>query len=129
MRDRRHAELQQREDTLTTAMTFAALGTVGLPGYLVGRQIWTWLREGYWPAKSLHDWLFEVGAGGPYTSWLGVQRIIDWLLSMPLSLAMLFIGLMLCWLISIPLTPVQEEMGRYRLEEHRKAREAAKNDA
>lgn len=78
---------------------FPTLGAFIVWGY----QIYDFLRNGVWekfPASRLlgvpsYDW-FQTS-----TEWLGVQRILDWLIEWNLGLWLAVIGMLWLWLNDI----------------------------
>lgn len=83
-------------DTALELNGFLALALIGLPGFIVGGQLLTWLRYGYWNKRPLNEMLIRNDLY-PWTDWAGIQSIVDWFLGMPLSLAaaLLVIAVML----------------------------------
>lgn len=73
-------------DTAREATVFLSLAFIGIPGWIVVNQVYIWLRHGFWPSQPLYAFLMEHRLY-PWTDWQGVQRILDWLLTMPLALA------------------------------------------
>ncbi|HEX8574556.1 MAG TPA: hypothetical protein VF759_17580 [Allosphingosinicella sp.] len=67
------------------------------PG-LLAYQAYRWLRWGAWHTISVRDWLEWASFGTPRVGWVGVQRIIDFLLSLPLWLVTPAVGILLLWL-------------------------------
>jgi hypothetical protein len=74
------------------------LGMCGAPAIWCF-QIYYWLRVGEWLPISVADGLRAVGLFEPKFDWIGVQKLSDFLLSAPLSLAFLFVplGIMLAF--------------------------------
>jgi hypothetical protein len=68
---------------------------IGVFGY----QVIGWLRDGFWTPFELRtewEWLWAVvgmRAPQPQFSWLGIQKIVSWLLQAPLSLAIIIQGI------------------------------------
>jgi hypothetical protein len=57
-----------------------------------------WLHDGQWTALSLRHLWDWAGLGYPMFKWLGVQKIAVWVLDLPLSLALLVMGVASLWL-------------------------------
>lgn len=58
-----------------------------LPLMILGYQAYCWLRTGEWLSLTVrHLWIW-TSSTTPTANWTGVQKIIDGLLSLPLSLA------------------------------------------
>lgn len=66
---------------VTAAFFVTALGTLAVPGW----QIYQWLRLGYWQPLTNADGLAYIGAQAPWTSWAGVERMIEWWLAQSLG--------------------------------------------
>ena len=52
---------------------------------ILGWQAYTWLKTGVWPllpVAAVPDW---IGLARPEISWMGLQRILDWLLACSIS--------------------------------------------
>lgn len=62
------------------------------PFVILGGQTFIWLRDGYWPALPLARTLEHFDLPYPMVSWLGVQKIIDWLCSMPTAAVLPIFG-------------------------------------
>jgi hypothetical protein len=57
---------------------------------LVGAQVVYWMKVGHWRPEPLSNLLKEMEWRQPYTTeWIGVQKIIDWVLDTPTALWML----------------------------------------
>ncbi len=85
-------------DTALEVIGFAALATFGIPLWMVGTQVYTWLRHGFWPRSPASNWLIENNVY-PSTDWAGIQSILDWLASWPAAFWVFLIGLGICSLI------------------------------
>ena len=76
----------------------AALGfLIGLLGPLVvGFQGIHWFREGYWPPVNIRDGLSVFNhwqpIRNPFWEWQGVQKLIVWVLDVPLSIGLIVLG-------------------------------------
>jgi hypothetical protein len=69
-------------------------------GFLVGFvilaiQSLSWLRSGIWPALPVHSAFDHFGINYQMFSWIGVQRLIDLTLELPLSFTVVCFGLLL----------------------------------
>ena len=68
---------------------------VGAGIVIFGYQIVEWLRTDIW-----HPMPLDVGIGGIRklgSAWLGLQRIYDWVLALPLSIECVLIGFLVFW--------------------------------
>lgn len=61
-------------------------------------QCLSWFKGGVWHAFSVQTAWDVMDAPGPQVSWIGLQRIIDWVLQLPLSLALMCVGGFIVWL-------------------------------
>jgi hypothetical protein len=72
---------------------------IAFGGVVVIWQCVRWLRDGVWTEIAVsHAVLWYTGATSvnvPITSWLGVQKILAWILDAPLSLSAVAVGLMI----------------------------------
>lgn len=79
-----------------------ALVAISLLGILatIGWQIVTWLRVGTWPSDSVLD-LFAVPiAGRPHLDWIGADRVLQAIISPPLSLVLLAAAVLIVHLLT-----------------------------
>ena len=67
------------------------------PG-LLAYQCYHWLRWGFWNSITVRDWLEWATFGTPSVSWIGVQRVLDFLLSLPMWMVTPAVGVLLLWL-------------------------------
>jgi len=72
-----------------------AMGILVLPG-LIGPAIFAWqcfmwLKYGYWHPVPVTAAFQNLGIPYPTTEWAGVQKMIDWVLDLPLSLTALLL--------------------------------------
>jgi len=110
---RNRERIEDENRVLGTLLVWTGIATVGVPSFMVGSQILTWLRDGYWPKLSTGDLVVQSGLTYPITDWVGVQKLIDWIMSWPASL-MIFLSLgFVVYLISIPTSLRQAEMMRF----------------
>jgi hypothetical protein len=69
----------------------SAIGTV-----ILGYQCLTWLHSGLWHPMSLDDLLLgrlrSIGS-----NWIGLQRIYDWILALPLVIFFYAVGIFVFW--------------------------------
>src|SRR6185437_1189511 len=63
---------------------------------IVSLQCFGWLHDGYWTPHFLGEIWFLVGLPYPQISWVGVQRIVLWILNLPLSLSLMMVAIFLC---------------------------------
>lgn len=93
-----HQTYHRWADAALAVLGWVGLLTLGLPVWMVGTQIYTWLRYGYWPRNPISDWL-AANEAYPWTDWAGVQSIIDWFASWPASMVVFLLGLAVCALV------------------------------
>jgi hypothetical protein len=79
---------------------------------VLGWQTYDWLRRGMWTDLNLAWGLTEADLPVPQSSWLGVQKILDWFLSLPL--AVLLGAISFAWyasgmLLALALTPADRK--------------------
>ena len=60
--------------------------------FVIGFQIYVWLKDGMWLSISVGSALLLAGADGSWTTWKGLVLILEWL---PLSASLLCIGIVL----------------------------------
>ena len=78
------------------------LGGAGLVILVVifASQCFEWLRFGTWPTHPpLSEGFAKLGIELPQTTWVGGQRIIDWLMSEPIGLVVFFLAAILGWIL------------------------------
>ena len=84
-----------RAAVLGLARTLAGviwIGSALVAGGVISAQSLHWLRAASWPAWTLIDGLEFARLPTPTSNWLGVEKILSWLLTFPLSLALLLSG-------------------------------------
>jgi hypothetical protein len=59
---------------------------------IVGYQILNWLQTAHWPEFVIWDGLRWIGLRTAESGWAGLDKIIWWFLTLPLSLAPLLLG-------------------------------------
>jgi hypothetical protein len=62
-------------------------------------QIVGWLETGHWPIVNLDTamgWLRHIGS-----DWVGLQKIWDWVLALPLFVVLYVVGFVLFWLLGV----------------------------
>lgn len=73
----------------------ASLGLLGFTGY-------TWLRYGYWDWFNGYDGLLQLHWAPPFVeNWAGVNKIIHWLLDIPLAVTSAPAGMLLGWFLAL----------------------------
>ena len=60
-----------------------------------GLHLLSWLQDGVWPSYSTAQMLRDLGLGEPRVSWVGVQKILDWILAASAVGFLVWGGLML----------------------------------
>jgi hypothetical protein len=77
---------------------------------IVGWQTFEWLRDGVWTDLNLVWGLAQAGLPLPQSSWLGIQKILDWLLTLPLAVslgAISFVWYACGMLLAVALIPAE----------------------
>jgi len=86
----------------------ALYGYLLLPGpALLVWQAYRWLKDGYWTEVPASTALTYMGCPLPMVSWIGLQKIIDWLLDIPTSLILFVLSIIvvaICAMIEAVLT-------------------------
>lgn len=72
-------------------------------------EAYVWLKMGVWPDIPLSTTLYYLNLSYPRVEWLGIQKIIDWLLNGPISAWSFFVGLLLIFIGSKRLEYVSTE--------------------
>lgn len=92
---------------------FGALGFFAGFGVLA-YQIYLWLKLGQWtpmPLWTLLEWADYDFSSLNNIDWLGIQKIIAWVLDLPLSLSMVVIGFVLGGMVGY-LVGIVRELGQ-----------------
>jgi hypothetical protein len=91
----------------------ALYGYLLLPGpALLVWQAYRWLKDGYWTEVPASTALTYMGCPLPMVSWIGLQKIIDWLLDIPTSLILFGLSIIvvaICAMIEAGLTMPRQE--------------------
>ena len=90
--------LNRLSDELLVATAMAACAVFLSPLVILGWQSLNWLRFGVWEPWPVWRAIQHFGWRFPETEWAGVQRILWWLLDLPLALAIPLTGVALLWL-------------------------------
>jgi hypothetical protein len=61
------------------------------PVIALGYQVVHWLKHGSWLPMPLSMGTDYLGITPPRAAWVGVQKVVDWILDLPLSLALFVI--------------------------------------
>lgn len=85
------------DDHFLTASILACIAAWLAAIGIVCWQALTWLRYARWPHLTIADALQLAGSGPPRFTWMGVQRLSDWLCGLPLALALPLAGVLLVW--------------------------------
>ena len=80
---------------LERCVLFFGFGTPGILtwGGIVGYQCVRWLQDGHWLPIVIRDGFHWNGIFIRSTGWVGVDKIIGWLVDFPLSFAPLLFGI------------------------------------
>jgi hypothetical protein len=71
---------------------FIVLAGVGISLYQIG----LWLRDGYWTPLEF-KLIFDKEPDLQQVTWIGVQKILAWILGSPLSVGLMVVGLLVVW--------------------------------
>jgi hypothetical protein len=77
----------------------AAIGLI-MSTCIVGWQLRQWLQFGIWIPITVLDAMYELDFGYPRFKWIGVQKIADYVIAAPLSIAVILLAVALALLIS-----------------------------
>jgi hypothetical protein len=61
--------------------------------------ILSWLRSGQWPDLTWRDALGWWDIVVPRPAWVGLSRIVDWVMSLPFALAPFLIASLILWVL------------------------------
>lgn len=90
--------LNRLRDQAVAWAALAVCSVLASPLVILGWQSLHWLRFGVWEPWPVWRAIQHVGWRFPETEWAGVQRILWWLLDLPLALAIPLMGVALLWL-------------------------------
>lgn len=78
------------------------MAAVALLGMLatVGWQLATWLRAGIWPSDGVLDLLAVAPAARPHAEWVGADRVLQTIISPPLSLLLLGVAVLIVHMLT-----------------------------
>jgi len=99
----------------------AAVGLI-MSACTVGWQLLQWLQFGIWIPIRVLDAMHELDFDYPRFKWIGVQKIADYVIAAPLSVAILLLAVALALLISAFASAQEEQERRASIERERKAR-------
>ena len=68
------------------------LSALAATALVIAAQCVYWLKHATWPGWSVADGLALAFIAKPTLSWLGLQRVLDWLISLPLGVGVLLLG-------------------------------------
>lgn len=83
---------EEEAGIVSTVFVWVALATFGVPLAIIGWQVYRWLRDGFWTRLPIDGWLYERGIITQWTDWVGIQRMIDWVLGLPLAFGVFVAG-------------------------------------
>ena len=72
-----------------------------------GWELLTWLKTGVWPDLTVAEGIAWLGWPEPTFSWVGVQRILDWIMASDLSGALTISGWLLFVILGISSAALQ----------------------
>ncbi|MBR1143682.1 hypothetical protein [Bradyrhizobium sp. AUGA SZCCT0431] len=84
--------MKRAEDYAGGAVSLVIFATLAAIALTLTYQVLSWLKLGVWPGYSIAQMLTEFGIPRPTAAWIGVQQIIDGLLELHASVAMLAAG-------------------------------------
>lgn len=99
---RRQRWLIRRDDFLVAHFGLflaVVVGLIAVSLVTVGWQSLRWLQSGVWPKLAWSDGLAMLGIDHPRAAWVGVDRMIDWVLDLPLTILPIAAALLLAWLV------------------------------
>ncbi len=90
------AEWTVEDENVFMAKSFWAIGFLALLGCsgIVLYEVFVWLREGYWPVVDLESTLWALGWTSPRVSWIGVQKVIGYVLTISLWKGLLAVAVL-----------------------------------
>lgn len=125
-------ELTPEEDTLLAAdrrrtshtgwWLLAIMALMLTSAGIVAWQAIAWLRDGAWPPLPLRDALDWLGLPRPSFAWVGLQRIVGWMMGLPLAFAPFVVGTITVWIVFGD-EPNSPALRSARMKEARKATE------
>lgn len=102
MLNARQQKLIKRDDFLGAhfgQVLFAILALVASSLTILGWQCVDWLRSGRWPDLTWRDALGWWDIVVPQPSWVGLSRIVDWVMSLPFALAPFLLAGLILWVL------------------------------
>lgn len=99
---RRQRWLIRRDDFLIAHFgLFLAVvfGLIAVSLVTAGWQSLRWLQTGVWPKLAWSDGLALIGIHHPRVAWIGVNRILAWVLDLPLAPFPTAAALLMMWLV------------------------------
>src|SRR5258707_758795 len=90
---------------------------------IVGWQLLKWLQFGIWLPITVLDAMHELDFAYPRFRWIGVQKIADYVIAAPLSVAVILLAVALALLISAFASAQEQKERKALMERERKARE------
>lgn len=48
--------------------------------FMLGDHVFAWLKWGQYPVYEARDMFSDIGLPYPFQNWVGLQRIIDWIM-------------------------------------------------
>jgi hypothetical protein len=91
--------MKRAEDYVGGAIGLVVLATMVGVVFILGGQIFRWLKDGVWVEYPTSKLIAEFGFERPAVSWLGVQKIIDMAMDQSAALAIFVVGLASAWLV------------------------------
>ena len=90
-------EFQLKKLIGRTVLIIAGLGggwALLYAGFMFIAQALTWLKTGRWPPRPISEWLWQsFYIRIAPTEWIGLNKILDWILSMHIAVLMLLIAI------------------------------------
>ena len=90
--ERRLLSADDRKIGIFGVLLMTSVGLIAAAGLVLAVQAFNWLRAGFWQPVTAGDALRWADVVPPSVPWLGVERILTWLWSCPLSGVLFFTG-------------------------------------
>lgn len=95
-------EYQRQQIETWRFVWFAAIfGAIAACPVILLYQIYGWLKTGMWESINIGSWLVWSGAQLPRVSWIGLQKLLDMFISIPLAAALPGLGFGMLWITAM----------------------------
>lgn len=78
---------------------FVIISLIAASVAILGWQGAYWLKSGHWPDVTWRDALSWWDIVVPAPSWVGLSRIVDWVISLPFALAPFLLAGLILWIL------------------------------